>query len=432
MTMTCRERLGVALAKIADPKGEGARTCLTVYTQAARAAADAADARARDGISLGPLDGRIVSLKDLFDIAGEVTRAGSRVLAEEAAPATADAPVVRRLRAAGAVIIAKTNMSEFAYTGIGINPHFGTPGNPADRARVPGGSSCGAGVAAADGMCEIAIGSDTGGSVRIPASLCGVVGFKPSRQRIPTDGVFPLAHSLDSVGPLARSVADCAAADAVMAADDPWTVEPAPLAGLRIGVAQGMPLEALDDTIMQGFGAALDRLEDTGARLSDESLPIIDDMTRINTQTNLLVAEAFPLHRDRLARRADDIDQIVRGRLERGSKISAGDYLDVVRERTAMIAAMDDRLTDLDVLVMPTTPIVAPRVDEVSDPKEFMTRNLLLLRNTTIVNFFDLCAISLPLPREGGLPAGLMVVARNGHDRRLFRIAAAMEQAFAG
>ena len=182
-----RGRLEEALARIADPSGEGARACLTVYADAARAAADAADARARSGQLLGPLDGRIVSLKDLFDVAGEPTRAGSIVLAD-APPARADAPVVQRLRAAGAVIVAKTNMSEFAYTGFGINPHYGTPGNPADRTRVPGGSSAGAAVAVADGMCEIGIGSDTGGSTRIPAALCGIVGFKPSKFRIPTDG----------------------------------------------------------------------------------------------------------------------------------------------------------------------------------------------------------------------------------------------------
>ena len=217
---SCRDRLEQALVRIADPNGEGARTCLTVYAQNARAAADAADARAARGASLGPLDGSIVSIKDLFDVAGEPTRAGSRILAEEAAPATADAAVVRRLRAAGAVIVAKTNMTEFAFSGIGANPHFGTPGNPRDRARVPGGSSSGAAVTVADGMCEIGIGTDTGGSVRVPAGLCGLVGFKPSRQRVPTDGAFPLSKTLDSVGPIARSVDDCAKADAVMAGGD--------------------------------------------------------------------------------------------------------------------------------------------------------------------------------------------------------------------
>src|SRR6266571_7398043 len=216
---SARDRLEEALTRIADPQGEGARACLTVYDQTARAEADAADARARAGVTLGPLDGAIVSVKDLFDVAGEPTRAGSKVLAE-APPAAADAPVVRRLRAAGGVIVAKTNMSEFAFTGIGANPHYGTPGNPADRTRVPGGSSSGAVVAVADGMCEIGIGSDTGGSTRAPAAFCGVVGFKPSKFRVPTEGAFPLSYTLDSVGPIARSVSACAAADAVMAGDD--------------------------------------------------------------------------------------------------------------------------------------------------------------------------------------------------------------------
>src|SRR5436305_9160673 len=190
--MSARDRLEQALARIADSKGEGARACLTVYTDAARGAADAADVRAKAGISLGPLDGVIVTIKDLFDVAGEPTRAGSRILAD-APPAKADAPVVRRLRAAGAIIVAKTNMTEFAFSGVGMNPHNGTPGNPADRRRVPGGSSSGAAVAAADGMCEIAIGTDTGGSTRIPAALCGVVGFKPTKSRVPTQGAYPLS-----------------------------------------------------------------------------------------------------------------------------------------------------------------------------------------------------------------------------------------------
>jgi len=425
-----RERLAAALARIGDPNGEGARTCLTLYRDAAAAAADASDARIRAGNSLGPLDGAIVTIKDLFDVAGEVTRAGSKVLAEEMKPATADAPVVKRLRAAGGVIVAKTNMSEFAFTGIGINPHFGTPGNPADRARAPGGSSSGAAVAAADGMCEIAIGSDTGGSCRIPAALCGVVGFKPSRQRIPIDGAFPLSQSLDSIGSLARCVAECANADAVMAGETPWALEQESLSGLRIGVAQGLPLENLDDTVGKRFPAALGRLEQARARLSDEKLTQIDDMMRVLSRASILVAEVYAIHRERLARRGADVDPIVRGRIEKGRDISAADYSETVRARAALICAMDARLADLDVLVMPTCPTVAPRLDEVGEPKAFMARNALLLRNTTIVNFFDLTAISLPLPRAGGLPTGLMLIARNGQDHRLFRIAAAVERLF--
>lgn len=428
---SARERLSTALDRIDDRAGEGSRACLTVYREQAKAAAEAADTRAKAGISLGPLDGTIVSIKDLFDVAGEVTRAGSKVLAEEAKAATADAPVVRRLRGGGAIIIAKTNMSEFAYTGIGANPHFGTPGNPADRKRVPGGSSSGAVVSAADGMCEIAIGTDTGGSCRIPGALCGIVGYKPSRQRIPTDGAFPLSYSIDSIGPIARSVEACAKADAVMAGEDFSPANPFPLAGLRIGVVQGVPLESLDETVTKRFSDAVARLRQTGARVSEEKISLIADMAQVNSKGGVQPAEAFTVHRDLLSRRADAIDPNVRVRLERARNISAADYIGTVRQRARLISAMDSRISDLDVLAFPTTPIVAPTMDEVAAADEFARKNAMLLRNTVIVNFFDLCAISLPLPREGGLPTGLMLAARNGDDHRLFRIAAAVERLFA-
>src|SRR6476660_560200 len=262
--MSVRDRLEQALAAIADPKGEGARACLTLYADSARAAADAADARAKAGISLGSLDGTIVTIKDLFNVAGEPTRAGSRIMAD-APPADADAPVVRRLRAAGAVIVAKTGMSEFAFSGVGMNPHYGTPGNPADRTRVPGGSSSGAAVAAADHMCEIAIGTDTGGSCRIPAALCGIVGYKPSKQRVPTDGAFPLSFTLDSIGPRARSGADCARGDAVIAGEEHTPLQPANVAGLRLGVPKGFLTTEWDNTVGTRFGAARKRLADAGA-----------------------------------------------------------------------------------------------------------------------------------------------------------------------
>ena len=425
-----RERLEEALARIADPKGEGARTCLTVYAQAARSAADAADARARDGITLGPLDGTIISIKDLFDVAGEPTRAGSKVLVD-APPASGDAPVVRRLRAAGAVIAAKTNMVEFAFSGIGTNPHYGTPGNPADRTRVPGGSSSGAAVAIADGMCEIAIGTDTGGSTRVPAAFCGVVGYKPTKSRVPTEGAFPLSFTLDSVGPIARSVAACAAADAVMAGDDPWSIEPAPLQALRLGIPQGLPLRDLEPTVAARFSDATKELTRAGVRLSDEPLPLLDEMVRVNSKATFAVAESYLIHRERLAARGADYDPFVRSRIEGGRTLSAADYMAMLRDRAALARAMDARLSDLDGLVLPTTPIVAPTIAEVSTSEGFTAKNGLALRNPAIVNFFDLCAISLPLPRAGGLPVGLMLVARNGHDHRLFRIAAAVERLFA-
>ena len=428
-----RARLDAALTRIDDPNGEGARACLTVYAQAARAAAAAADARARAGISLGPLDGAIVSIKDLFDVAGEVTRAGSKLVAEEGQPATRDAPAVQALRRGGAVIVAKTNMTEFAFSGVGANPHYGTPGNPADRQRIPGGSTAGGAVAVADGMCEIAIGSDTGGSTRIPGALCGLVGFKPSRQRISTAGAFPLSQTMDSIGPIARSVIDCAKADAVMAGEDFALPEPAPLADLRIGIAQGLPLENLDETVAKRFPEAIDALERAGARLSNEKLqPLLDGQAKVNSRGGIQPAEAFTVHRDRLDRRGDAIDQNVRMRLERARNISTADYIEMVNERGLLIRAMDARLADIDVLAMPTTPIVAPTIAEMAAPDVFARKNAMLLRNTSMWNFFDCCAISLPLPRAGGLPVGLMLIVRNGCDQRLFRIAAAIERLLAG
>jgi aspartyl-tRNA(Asn)/glutamyl-tRNA(Gln) amidotransferase subunit A len=405
---------------------------LTVYHEAARAAADAADARALAGISLGPLDGVIVSIKDLFDVSGEPTRAGSKILAEEAPPAAADAAIVRRLRAAGAVIVAKTNMTEFAFSGIGANPHFGTPGNPHDRARVPGGSSAGAPVAVADNMCEIAIGTDTGGSVRIPAALCGLVGFKPSRQRVPTEGAFPLSYTLDSIGPIARSVADCAKADAVMAGEDFSPLEAEALHGLRFGIAEGLPLDRLDDTVSAAFAAATARLDGAGVRVTREQLGLFDGMSEVNARGGISPPEACAIHRDRLRRRASDIDPNVLARIERGCAVSAADYVEMVRDRGHLVRAMDARLAGLDALLMPTTSIVAPTIAEVADPKVFAARNAALLRNTAIINFFDLCAISLPLPpHAGALPVGLMLVGRNRTDKRLLRIADAVARLFA-
>ncbi len=227
---------------------------------------------------------------------------------------------------------------------------------------------------------------------------------------------------------MARSVEDCAKADAVMADAAAVPLEPAPLANLRVGIVQGMPLERLDDTVAKSFPQAIDRLERAGVRLSNEKLSLIDDMARVNSRGGVQPVEAFAVHRDRLDRRGDAIDPLVRLRLEKARGIAAADYIDMVNERAGLIRAMDARLADIDVLALPTTPIVAPRLADLAEPDEFARKNALLLRNTSMWNFFDCCAISLPLPRDGGLPTGLMLVARNGHDHRLFRIAAAVEK----
>src|SRR6478736_4741525 len=411
--LSSRDRLEAALARIADPKGEGAKACLTVYADAARAAADASDRRSQDGATFGPLDGAIVTIKDLFDVVGEVTRAGSKLLAKHGKPATASATVVKRLTAAGAVIVAKTNMSEFAYSGVGANPHFGTPGNPADRSRIPGGSTSGGAVAVGDDMCEIAIGSDTGGSTRIPASLCGIVGFKPTQKRIPLDGAFPLSFSLDSIGPMAKTVAGCIDADAVMAGADPVPLEPASLRGLQVGVVQGLPLDGLDAIVSAAYAQALKKLGAGGVTLKHTVLPEIDTINSVNGSGGIAPPEAFAVHRDNVKDYGAEIDPNVRGRIERAAPITAADYIRNMRARVGAIARADEALSDFDILVLPTTPIVAPKMSEIATTDGFNKINPFLLRNPSMMNFLDLCAISLPMKFGNALPCGLMLVGRH-------------------
>jgi aspartyl-tRNA(Asn)/glutamyl-tRNA(Gln) amidotransferase subunit A len=426
---TSRDRTEAALARITDPAGEGKRSCLTVYADAACGAADAADARAKSGKSLGPLDGAVITIKDLFDVAGEVTRAGSAMLAKRGKKATADAPAIKRLRDAGAVIVAKTNMTEFAFSGVGANPHFGTPGNPADRKRIPGGSSCGGAVACADGIGEIAIGTDTGGSTRIPAALCGIVGYKPTAKRIPRDGAYPLSFALDSIGPMARSVADCHRTDAVLAADAFEPLQAAELSAARIGLVQGMVLQNVDSIVGPAYEKALAKLK--GAKRSDVTLDL-SIMLAVNDRGGIAPPEAYAINRTLLHEDGDGVDPFVRARIMRAAAMTAADYIQNMRDRETGIARMHAVFDNVDVLALPTTPIVAPTMEEVASADGFAARNALLLRNTSIGNFFDLCAISLPMRLGNSLPCGLMLFARHGNDRKLFQVAAAVEKALAG
>jgi aspartyl-tRNA(Asn)/glutamyl-tRNA(Gln) amidotransferase subunit A len=428
---TVRDKLETILARL-DARSGDERVFLRIYKDAARCAADAADARKKAGLSHGPLDGAIVSIKDLFDVAGEPTTAGSVVL-RDAPPAQKDALVVKRLRQAGAVILGKTNMVEFAFSGLGLNPHYGTPGNAADPERIPGGSSSGAGVSVAEGTCDISIGSDTGGSVRIPAALNGVVGFKPTASRVPLDGAFPLSPSLDSVGPLARSVQECAAADAVMAGEEPWEVTPHPLAGLRIGIPRGRLFTETEPMVEEAFEAGLKRLSRAGARIADHDIDdLLQAMAETTTQASIASIEAAEVHADWLETRADEIDPRVQWWIARSGKVTAPVYIRMIRRRNALAAAMDERLAPLDVLALPTTAITAPLTAPLeANDKLYNHTDWLILRNTMFVNQFDLTSMTLPLQGHA-LPVGFMLVARRGQDRRLLQIASAMERAFAG
>ncbi len=391
------------------------------------AEAEAAAARRRLGLSVGSLDGVIVSVKDLFDVAGEVTRAGSALLHGEGKVADGDAVAVRRLRAAGAVIVAKTNMSELAFSGVGTNPHLGTPANPLDRSRIPGGSSSGAAVAVADGFCDIAIGTDTGGSIRIPSALCGLVGFKPTQARVPRDGAFPLSPTLDSVGPIARSVAQCVAADGVLSGDS-RPVAPVPLDGLRLGIVAGIPFNDIEPEIDAAFQAAISALREAGVRAVPVEIPQIEAMRQLNARTGgIVAAEAHALHQARAAR-FGEMDPNIATRIEKGAAIPAADYIELLEGRRRLADELAGLWERFDVLAMPTVPIAAPSLSEVADPDRFNDRNLMLLRNTAIGNFFDWPAISLPV-RSGATVAGLSILARPNADRRLLAIAASAEKA---
>ncbi|CAM5478596.1 amidase/aspartyl-tRNA(Asn)/glutamyl-tRNA(Gln) amidotransferase subunit A [Aquamicrobium terrae] len=422
-----RDRLEDILSRL-EARGGQERVFTRLYPAAARAAADAADARLKAGVTLGPLDGRIVSIKDLFDVAGEPTAAGS-LLRASAAPAANDAAVVARLRRAGAVILGKTAMTEFAFTAIGDNPHFGTPPNAADASRIPGGSSSGAGVSVAEGTSEIAIGSDTGGSVRIPAALNGTAGFKPTARRVPLAGAFPLSPSLDSIGPLARSVADCAAADAVMAGEEWPGLQPLPLAGLRVGVPRGRLFEHVEDAVGDGFERCLSAIGQAGAHLAEARIDdLLGEMRAVTRPASIAALEGAEVHSGWLEEGAPAaVDTHVSGPLARAAAVPAPVYIRALRRRAELAAAMDERLAGFDVLALPTVPMLAPRIAELTADEALRNRTEgLLLRNTQVANQFDLCAISLPMP-DVALPAGLMLVARNGHDRRLLAVAASVE-----
>src|SRR6185437_966854 len=308
---TSRELVEAALDRIADPAGEGRRCFLRVYAENARAAADAQDRLRNAGYVASPLAGLPVSIKDLFDVAGERTLAGSRAL-DDAPPAAADAPIVARLRAAGAVLVGRTNMTEFAFSGVGINPHYGTPGNPFDRKRIPGGSSSGAPVSITDGMSVVAIGTDTGGSVRIPAAFCGTAGFKPTQRRVPRDGATPLSTTLDSVGPLGRSVACCAVTDAVMAGEPAVAPPAAAIAGMRLGLPRTLVLDDLDAEVAAAFERACSALSRAGARIVELPLAELADYPSINAKGGFSPPEAYAWHERLLARRGQDYDARVR------------------------------------------------------------------------------------------------------------------------
>jgi len=419
---TSRKLTEEAFARIEDAKGEGKRVFIKIYKAQALAAADASDLQRKAGLVPGPLAGIPVSIKNLCDVAGETTLAGSKAL-DDAPPAKADAPVVARLRAAGAVIVGSTNMSEFAFSGIGFNPHYGTPGNPADRKRVPGGSSSGAAVSVADRMAVAGLGTDTGGSVRIPAAVCGLVGFKPTARRVPIDGVVPLSTSLDSIGPLANSVEDCAIVDAVFAGEPIVIPDAVPLAGLRFGIPKQFVMDELDPTVAKAFERACKALAAKGVRIEQIDLPQLNELPAINAKGGFAASEAFAWHQKLIGRRGNVYDPFVAPRILRGKEMSAADYIDLLHARADLQKRVAAITSNYDAVIMPTCAITPPTLDEVSTAEGFTRKNMLLLRNTTVGNFLDRCGISLPCHAAGELPVGFMLMGEAMADKRVLAMA---------
>ena len=423
---TSRALVETALARIADPKGEGGRAFIKVYADTARAEADAADRLRAAGIVRSVVDGLPISAKDLYDVAGDVTRAGSKVLAIEA---KADAPAIARLRAAGAILVGRTNMVEFAFGGLGLNPHYGTPRGPWDRAtgRVPGGSSSGAGVAQADGMCAMALGSDTRGSVRIPAALCGVTGWKPTAARVPREGAFPLSYTLDSVGPLANSVACCAAYDAILAGDAGAPLPPIPPRLLRLAVPKSSLLESLDERVGRAFEHSLRALSTAGVKVEEIDAPVFTRAQNLFRNGGLAGAEAWHVHRVRHDRFAE-MDPRVAQRIVLGEKISAADYIEIIHERAATIREADALVAPYDAMIYPTVAVIPPTIAEVdATDQAYFDWNLRLLRNTGIANVLDGCAATIPCHGPGEAPVGFTIAGTCGTDRRTLAVAAAVQ-----
>ena len=432
---TSQQLTEAALTRAQDPASEGARVFTLIDAERARAAAQASDTLRAVGIVRSPLEGLPVSVKDLFDVAGQVTTSGSVVL-KDAPPAERNAPVIDRLIAAGAVIVGRTNMTEFAFSGLGLNPHYGTPKNPWDRkdgGRIPGGSSSGAAVSVTDGMAVVGIGSDTGGSVRIPSALCGLTGFKPTQRRVPTEGALPLSTSLDSIGPLAASVRCCAIVDAILAGEPPTVPALRDVAGARLAIPETLVLNDVDDAVAAAFERACATLQQAGARLQRIAVPEFAELGRLHARGTLAGAEAWAWHRQLLTERGSEYDPRVGLRLRGGEAMGAADYIDLLAARRRWIAQVEARIAPFDALLMPTVPIVAPRIDElVASDQAYFAANGLILRDPTLINFLDGCALSLPCHARGDAPVGLTLAAAGGRDRAVLALGLGVERALSG
>ena len=437
------------LAHLAEALASGAVTAEALAVEALTAASDGrrtgtqvfikldpdkvlAQARAMDqlravGCELSPYAGIPISIKDLADVQGEITSAGSQIHAN--APAAAkDAPVVARLRKAGFVLMGRTNMSEYAYSGVGLNPHYGTPGNAFDETRVPGGSTSGGGVSVGLGMAALALGSDTGGSVRIPSALNGLAGFKPTTSAVPTTGCFPLSTTLDSIGPLAPTQACCQVVHGIFSGQEEPDAPIPEMRGLRFIVPTNLIRDDADPEVLAAFDQAIETLKSAGAAIFDIPVPEIDHIMTSPRGVNFAAAEAYAVHRDALATRQSEFDYRVHARISQGADISAAEYHALFLSSRAIQSTFAARMTDYDGVLAPTCAILAPKIDALeANFDTFSKFNGLLLRNCTVFNRLNGCAATIPIQKPGEHGIGLMVANPGGADWKTLRMAQAIE-----
>ena len=426
---TSHEITATALARIDDKNGEGSRTYIKVFREAALAEANASDRLRKHGIVPSPLAGLPISIKDLFDVAGDVTLAGVKAHGNFA-PAKSDAPIVQRLRAAGSVIIGRTNLSPMAFSPLGVNRDFGTPGNPADRARIPGGSSSGAAISITDGMAVAAIGSDTGGSIRMPAAFCGIAGIKPTQKRVPLTQTWPLSTTLDSVGPLAPSIGCCALIDAVLTGEPIFIPDVIPLKGLRFALPTSGVLDDMDTIVAKAFQRALDILSKHGAQIVETKLPEIGEVIAMwRKPPSFSQMEGYARYGAWLAENPDAYDPHIRARLAVGANATAKDYIDLLHARASIIERSAKATANFDAVVMPTVQFVAPTIAEVSTEEGFKRIVPQAIRNPSIANLLDRCALTTPCHQPGELPVGLSLMGEHGSDRRLLAMGLSVEAA---
>ena len=428
--VTSEQLVGEALASAVSSEGQGGKTFIKVYEDQAMIQAKTIDQVRKSGVELHPLAGIPISIKDLFDVAGEITLSGS-IVRRNSVPAKSDAHIVAKLRAAGAILIGRTNMTEFAFSGLGINPHYGTPLNPWDRktGRIPGGSSSGAAISVTDNMAAAAIGTDTGGSVRIPSALCGLTGFKPTAVRVSREGTFPLSTTLDSIGPLANSVSCCSILDQTMRGAAVNALLDKPVDGLTLAIPQTIVLDDMDRTVATKFENVIKRLSGSGVRIVEHPCSILSQIPLANSKGGFAAVEAFHTLRDLLEKDESSFDPRVAVRVRRGAEMSGVEYLELLDATVNIRKEADEITRNYDALIMPTVPTIAPILDhlEKSDTA-YHEANLLMLRNCSFGNFLNRCAISLPIQQPGEAPVGMMVMGNTGEDEKLLEVANCIEK----